>query len=157
VFPELEAITWSASNGSFSFFPSPQMWQRIADSRTALARRWYSPPYCPVWAFRIALLASCICFACSACGSHSGSGDSTPQIRQGLGNLLIFSPTFPLEVYRWRVKVSLHYLSAVSADRFVFFRFDASGNGDGHRTTRAGVLVGRHSLFSILSSSLGVD
>ena len=67
-----------------------------------------------------------------------------PQIRQGLGNLLIFSPTFALELDRWCVPYPSHSLSAVSADRFVFFGVYRSGNSYGDRTTGAFVFVGRH-------------
>jgi hypothetical protein len=70
--------------------------------------------------------------------------DSTPQIRQGLGNLLIFSPILSLELDRWSVKHSNHYLRAVSAAGLMLFTLDASGNRNGHRTVRAFVFVGRH-------------
>jgi hypothetical protein len=43
-----------------------------------------------------------------------------------------------------------HSPSAVSADWFVFFAPDASGNRNGHRTAGAFVFVGRHSIsFSL--------
>jgi hypothetical protein len=157
VSPELAGMTWSASNGSFSFFPSPQRWQRKAESRTALARRRYSPPYCPVSALRMARLASCICLACSACGGQSGSGESDPHIRQGFGNRLIFSPTCSLEVDGRRVVASSHGLGAVGADGLVLFAFKAANDCYCQRTSRALVEVSRHGCFflhqTILDSS----
>ena len=67
-----------------------------------------------------------------------------PQIRQGLGNFLIFSPTFALEPDRRCGKDSKHYLPAVSATGLMFFGLDASSDCDSHRTIGAFVFVGRH-------------
>ena len=101
---------------------------------------------------RIARRDSWIAFACAWCGSHRGSGDRTPQIRQGLGNLLILSPTFTLEPDRRCVEDSHHYLRAVSAAGLMLFTLDASGNGYGHRAVRAFVFVGRHLFFFLFVS-----
>lgn len=144
VLPSSAGMTWSASKGSFSFLPSPQRWQRTAASRTAFARRRYSPAYCPVSALRMARLASCICFACSACGGQRGSNDSDPQMRQGLGNLLIFSPTCSLKVHRRRVVASGHGLGAVGADGLMLFALEAAYDCYCERTARALVQVSRH-------------
>ena len=78
------------------------------------------------------------------CGAQRASGDRTPQIRQGLGNLLIFSPILSLELDRRCVEDSDHCLSAIGADWFVFFTLDASSNANGHRAFRAVVFIRWH-------------
>jgi hypothetical protein len=60
----------------------------------------------------------------------------------GTGSIL--TPTFSFELNRRCVVNSYRFLLTVSADRFALFCFEASGNGVGHRATRAFVFVGRH-------------
>ena len=77
-----------------------------------------------------------------------------PHTRQGLGNFLIFSPILSLELDRWSVEDSKHYLSAVSTTGLMLFTLDASGNGNGHRAVGAFVFVGRHYADSFRKSSI---
>ena len=79
-----------------------------------------------------------------------------PQIRQGLGNLLIFSPILSLELNRRCVEDSNHYLRAVSAAGLMLFSFYASGNGNGHRAIGAFVFVGRHYADSFRKSLISL-